>query len=123
MAERRTPEDATSLDVLIDGFEKNENLDGFHWRHLPMPDEDSALRKFSSLSDEAQRWKGQPIRAHEQPDRRLVAWPDLEIRVAGRGLIVRARTPRFNDWWHDERTWDGDPMGPIFDWIAEDRDS
>lgn len=26
--ERKTPEDATLLDVLIDGFEKNEILDG-----------------------------------------------------------------------------------------------
>ncbi len=23
--------------------------------------------------------------------------------------------------WHEERTWQGDPMRPIFDWIAEER--
>jgi hypothetical protein len=34
-----TQEGATLLDVLIDGFEKNEIMDGFHWRDLPMPDE------------------------------------------------------------------------------------
>jgi hypothetical protein len=76
---------------------------------------------FWSLIDEAQRWKGQPTRIEEQPGRRLAAWPDVEIRLAGPGLMVRARMPRFEDWWHDKRTWQGDPMGPIFDWIAEDR--
>jgi len=42
MAEGRTPDDATLLDVLIDGFEKNELIDGFHWRQLPMPNEHAA---------------------------------------------------------------------------------
>jgi hypothetical protein len=115
------PEDATLLDVLIDGFEKNELIDGFHWRLLPMPDERAALRKFSSLTDEARRWKGPPSRVEETDGRRLAAWPDLEIRLAGRGLMVRARMPRFSDWWHERETWDGDPMGLLFDWIAEER--
>jgi hypothetical protein len=119
MTEHRTPEDATLLDVLIDGFEKNEFIDGYHWRQLPMPDERAAARKFTALTDEARRWKGLPTRVDEQQGRRLNAWPDLEIRLAGRGLVVRARIARFNDWWHEARTWDGDPMGPVFDWIAE----
>jgi hypothetical protein len=121
MTKRRTPEDATLLDVLIDGFEKNELLEGFYWRQLPMPDERAAARKFDALTDEARRWKGPPTRVDEQPGRRLNAWPDLEIRLAGRGLLLRARMPQFNDWWSDERTWHGDPMTPAFDWIAEDR--
>lgn len=119
MTGRRTPEDATLLDVLIDGFEKNEILHGYHWRQLPMHDERAAARKFSALTDEARRWMGPPTRVDEQPARRLNAWPDLEIRLAGRGLLLRARMTRFNDWWHDARTWQGDPMGPAFDWIAE----
>ncbi|RPI60919.1 MAG: hypothetical protein EHM50_06560 [Lysobacterales bacterium] len=119
MTMRRTAEDATLLDVLVDGFEKNEVLDGFHWRQLPLPDERAAARKFSSLTEEARRWKGPPARIDEQPGRRLSAWPDLEIRLAGRGLLLRARASQFNDWWHDERTWQGDPMAPAFDWIAE----
>ena len=59
---RRTTsqEDATLLDVLIDGFEKNEVMDGFHWRNLPMPDEDAAIQKFRALLDDARRWKGEP---------------------------------------------------------------
>ena len=121
MTKRRTPEDATLLDVLIDGFEKNELLEGFYGRQLPMPDERAAARKFDALTDEARRWKGPPTRVDEQPGRRLNAWPDLEIRLAGRGLLLRARMPQFNDWWSDERTWHGDPMTPAFDWIAEDR--
>jgi hypothetical protein len=121
MTARRTPEDATLLDILIDGFEKNEILDGYYWRQLPMPDERAASRKFSALTDEARRWKGPPTRVDEQPGRRLIVWPDLEIRLAGRGLVVRARMSRFNEWWHDRQTWRGDPMGPVFEWIAEDR--
>jgi hypothetical protein len=121
MPQRKLPEDATLLDVLVDGFEKNEVVDGFHWRQLPMPDERAAARKFAALTDEARRWKGAPTRVDEQAGRRLSAWPDLEIRLAGRGLLLRARMTRFNDWWHDEQTWRGDPLGPAFDWIAEDR--
>ena len=120
MRKRRTPEDATLLDILIDGFEKNEILDGFHWRQLPMPDEHVAARKFSALTAEARRWKGPPTRVDEQPARRLNAWPDFEIRLAGRGLLLRARMSGFNEWWHDEQTWQGEPMGPALDWIAED---
>jgi len=123
MGERRTSDDATLLDVLIDGFEENELLDGFHWRQLPMSDERAAVRKFSALTEEARQWKGSPTRVEETAGRRLAAWPDLEIRLAGRGLVVRARMPRFADWWHDERTWQGDPMGSVVDWIAEDGNS
>jgi hypothetical protein len=123
MTERRTPEDATLLDVLVDGFEKNETLDGFHWRRLPMPDESAAARKFHSLTDEARRWKGPPSRVDDQPGRKLNAWPDLEIRLAGRGWVLRARMAHFNDWWDDDRTWQGDPLAPAFDWIAEDSEA
>ncbi len=118
-SEGATAEDATLLDVLIDGFEKNEVSEGFHWRRLPMPDERAAARKFASLSDEARRWKGPPTHTEEQAGRRLNVWPDLEIRQSGRGLVLRARASNFNQWWNDERTWEGDPLGRTFDWIAE----
>lgn len=120
MTELRTPADATLLDVLVDGFEKNEVVDGFHWRLLPLPDEHAAASKFGALIAEARRWKGPPARVEERGDRRLSAWPDLEIRVVGRGVVVRARMSRFNDWWHDKLTWQGDPMGPAFDWITNE---
>lgn len=119
MAEPKTPNDATLLDVLVDGFEKNEVIHGFHYRQLPMSNERAALAKFSSLTDEARHWKGPPTREEETPGRRLAAWPDLEIRLAGHGLMVRARMTRFSDWWHDKRTWQGDPLGPVWEWIAE----
>ena len=119
MTARKTPDDATLLDILVDGFEKNEVLEGFHWRRLPLADEEAAAAKFFSLIDEARRWKGPPTRAEDQSGRRLNAWPDLEIRQAGRGLLVRARMAQFSDWWNDEHAWRGDPMGPVFDWIAE----
>lgn len=122
---RRTTsqEDATLLDVLIDGFEKNEVLDGFHWRNLPMPDEDAAIRKFQALLDEARRWKGEPARLEDEPPRRVAAWPELEIRQVGCGIMVRARAPWFAGWWHERQTWEGDPMGPIYDWLREERSS
>jgi hypothetical protein len=123
MTRQRTPEDATLLDILIDGFEKNEVIEGFHWRQLPLPTEHAAARKFWSLADEARRWKGPPTRVDDRPGRRLSAWPDLEIRQAGRGLVLRIRASQFNDWWHDEQTWQGDPLGSAFDWIAEEREA
>jgi hypothetical protein len=113
---------ATLLDVLIDGFEKNEIMGGFHWRDLPMPDEPSAVVKFRALTEEATRWKGQPARATHEGDRQISAWPDLEIRRIGRGIMVRAAAPWFDRWWHEAATWEGDPFGPIFDWIDEESD-
>lgn len=116
-ASRRSPEDASLLDVLIDGFERNEVLAGFHCRELPLPDEEAAVRKFASLSDEARQWKGTPDYIEESGFRRLVSWPDLEILQAGLGVMIRVRSPFFVDWWHDERTWRNDPMRELHAWI------
>jgi hypothetical protein len=120
MAGERQPADATLLDVLIDGFEKNEMLGGFHGRLLPMPNEAAAVQKFTALTDEAKRWKGAPLRSEEQDGRRLSQWPDLEVRQAGRGVMVRARAPRFDAWWHDRSTWAEDPMSAIFEWLDDE---
>jgi hypothetical protein len=95
----KSQDSAILLDILIDGFEKNEILDGFHWRNLPMPD---AQRQAASSPP----W-----------------WPDLAIRQAGRGIMVRARAPWFDSWWHDKQTWDGDPMDLLYDWLREERGS
>ena len=120
MSPPKSQSEATLLDVLIDGFEKNEILVGFHWRNLPMPDEVSAIQKFRELTEEATRWKGQPARIVEEEVRQASAWPDLEILRSGRGIMVRAAAPRFDHWWHESETWADDPMGPIFDWIDEE---
>lgn len=122
MVPRKRQADATLLDVLIDGFEKNEVFHGFHWRDLPMPDEEAAVQKFESLVEEARRWKGPPVREQTQPRRRVAAWPDLEIWQAGRGIRVHARAPRFDDWWHERSTWQDDPMGEIWAWLEEERE-
>jgi hypothetical protein len=121
MRHATTQEQATLLDVLIDGFEKNEILYGFHWRDLPMPDEASAALKFAAFVDEGRPWKGAPQHLVEDAPRRLARWTDLEIRQAGRGVMVRVRAPWLDEWWHDPRTWQGEPMGPIMDWLDEDR--
>ena len=120
MTDGKRQDDASLLDVLIDGFEKNEVLRGFHWRDLPMPDEAAAARKFATLAEEARRWKGAPLRYEESEARRLAAWPDLEIRQTGRGIMLRIKAPCFGRWWHEPTTWAGNPMGPIFDWIEEE---
>lgn len=114
------PDDATLLDLLVDGFEKNEVLSGFHHRELPMRDPEAAAVKFASLVDEAKQWKGQPVRFEETTARRLAAWDRMEIRQAGRGVMVRIRAAKFSDWWHDQTTWDGDVMGPIWQWMEEE---
>jgi hypothetical protein len=120
MAKEKHPTDSTLLDVLIEGFEKNEVLRGFNGRMLPMPDEVAAVQKFREFIEEARRWKGAPVQSEEREGRRLSRWPDLEVRQAGRGVMVRARAPQFDCWWHDRSTWAGDPMSAIFAWLDED---
>jgi hypothetical protein len=71
MARHRGPEDASLLDVLIDGFERNEVVAEFHCRELPLPDEEAAVRAFASLSDEARQWKGAPDHVEDSGSRRL----------------------------------------------------
>ena len=108
MARGKARTEITLLDVLIDG------------RDLPMPSEAEARQKFDALAEEARRWKGPPVEERRDA-RRLIAWPDLEIRQVGRGIMVRVRAPWFSEWWHDAETWDGDPMTPIYDWLRQDR--
>jgi predicted nucleotidyltransferase len=120
MKRSKTREDVTLLDVLVDGFEKNEILDGYHLRTLPLADEASAVRKFDAFAEEARRWKGAPLREVAEPGPRLAAWADLEIWQAGRGLLVRARAPWFESWWNEAATWNGDPLGPIYEWVERD---
>ena len=114
-----TQHDATLLDILVDGFEKNEVLGGFHWRSLPMPDEASAVAKFDTLAKEAERWKGAPSHREEGNERRLAQWSDLEIRQSGRGIMVLVRAPRFDGWWHKQTTWKDNPMGSLYAWLAD----
>jgi hypothetical protein len=110
--------DVTLLDILVDGFEKNEIVDG-HWRQLPMPDEAAAIRKFGSLVEEAIRWKGPPLRTLEEGKRRLAGWQDFDIRQTGLAIHVRVKTPWFNAWWHDAN-WDHDSFSDLYAWLRED---
>jgi hypothetical protein len=113
-------EQVTLVDVLVDGFEKNELLDGTHWRRLPMPDEASAIAKLAALVEEATRWKGNPVRTFEQGKRRLAGWDDIEIRQTGEMILVRVKTPWFDGWWHVEETWSGSGHDDVHDWLSED---
>jgi hypothetical protein len=120
MSRGKSREEIGLVDVLIDGFEKNEILDGFHWRNLPMPDEPSARRTFEAFVEEARGWKGPPIDEQLESKRRLARWSDLEIRQADRGILVRVRAPWFSDWWHDRETWNDDPMLAVHEWLREE---
>ncbi len=117
----RKPEQATLIDVLVDGFEKNEVIHGYHWRKLPLPDEAAAARKFAAFVEEATRWKGTPSHLEDNGPRRIAEWDDLEIRQAGAGILVRVSTAGFISWWHDKQTWHGKPLDPVWDWLDEDR--
>lgn len=88
-----------------------------------MPDEGAAARKFDALAEEGRHWKGPPVQRQEDATRRLAAWPDLEIRQAGCGVMVLALAPGFGAWWHDRQTWDGDPMEAVRAWLREGRAS
>jgi hypothetical protein len=123
MRRTKSRDQITLLDVLIDGFEKNEVLDGFHTRVLPCADEQQAIAKFGAFVGEATRWLGPPARTLESDGRRLAAWPEVEIRQAGRGILVRVWSAWFRDWWHDEATWAGDPLDAVYDWLGEEMDS
>jgi len=111
--------DVTLIDILVDGFEKNEILDGTHWRQLPMPDEASAIEKFASLIDEATRWQGKPQTLTETVKRRKAVWTGLDIRQTGLAILVRVKTPWFNAWWH-EAAWDHDSFDDLYAWLKED---
>ncbi|HEY5928358.1 MAG TPA: hypothetical protein VIV11_42020 [Kofleriaceae bacterium] len=124
MRDRTKPRDEiTLLDVLIDGFEKNEVLHGYHMRVLPLPNEQRAVVTFGAFVDEATRWYGPPARTLEANGRRLAAWRELEIRQAGQGILVRIWSAWFCDWWHDDATWNGDPLKAIYEWIGEETDA
>ena len=115
------PDDATLLDILIDGFEKNEILGGSHVRVLPLADEPAAARRFAALVAEARRWQGEPAVHDDAGPRRVASWARLEIRQVERGVMVRVRAPWFSGWWHERATWAGDPLGPMYAWLAEER--
>jgi len=68
------PQNATLVDLLIDGFEKYEMLGGFHMRTLPLPDDAAAARKFGEFFEEARRGKGESLHAEATAERQLVRW-------------------------------------------------
>ena len=110
-------QEVTLLDLLIDGFEKNEVFKGFHRRVLPMPDEESARERFSALAAEAERWQGPPLRKRYESSPRFAVWADLQILQARRAVVVRVRAPRFSTWWNEAKTWEGGPLGALDDWV------
>ena len=66
------------------------------------------------------QWRTSHARVDGSPFLEAAWWADLEIRQVGRGVMVRVRAPRFT-WWNDRQTWDGDPIGSVYDWLEEER--
>ncbi|HEY4181768.1 MAG TPA: hypothetical protein VGM90_33215 [Kofleriaceae bacterium] len=118
---KRTPATVTLLELLCDGFEKNEVWDGFFMRTLPLHDEATAVGRFESFVAEATAWKGPPLGTLNDNGRRRAQWDDLDIRQAGRGVLVRAKSGRFTDWWHADETWADQPMDSIYAWLADEQ--
>jgi hypothetical protein len=121
MTDKQPQDDVTLLDLLIAGFEQNDIWEGYHWRRLPLADAAAAVRKFNALVEEARRWRGPALRSAVRDGRRLAAWDDLELRQAGRAILLRVRAPQVANWWHDKATWAGEPLGPIYDWLEEEK--
>jgi hypothetical protein len=120
--DRAKPDDQlTLLDVLIDGFRKNEILDGYHMRDLTLPNEAKAIGVFGSF-EEATRWQGAPLRTFERARRRLAAWRNFDIRQLGRHLVVRVWSPWMRDWRYDVTTTDADDADSdeLGQWLADD---
>ena len=82
-----------------------------------------ARAKFDSLSVEVTAWKGLAVDTTDKDGRASATWADLELRQAGRGILIRVLAPWFGDWWHAANTWDDDPMDQLYDWLAEDRNA
>lgn len=115
----KTPQTASLLDIIIDGFEGGqgalETTHGWRFRQLPMSSETEAFAKFKELAVEALRWKGDGISRSGNH----VEWPDLQIWTRGRGILVLVRDPNFDSWWHKPETWGGDdddnnPMEQVY---------
>jgi hypothetical protein len=116
---KSTPENATLLEVLVTAFDRNELLNGYYSRLLPFDDELRASSKFAELVDEARRWKGAPLQALDTGTRRLAAWPDLELRQSGRGVLLLVPGRNEPHWWNDPSTWKGDPMADVYAWTFD----
>jgi hypothetical protein len=63
-------DNVTLIDLLMNGFEKNESIGSWFWRQLPAPDDATAIRKFDEFAAEGCRWKGEPLESVSDSDRR-----------------------------------------------------
>jgi hypothetical protein len=113
-------DDVTLIGLLLDGFEKNESIRGWHWRELPAPEEATAIAKFQEFAAEARRWKGEPRATVSESARRAVVWDDFQIRQQGRGVLVAGKSGGIGALWHADGTWKDDPMADVYDWFSSE---
>ena len=84
MTDRRRPEDSTLLDILIDGFEKNEVLGGMHLRRLPLPSAEAGRAVFDRFVAEASTWQGAPTDVRDE-GHRAGRSPSRAVHASGPG--------------------------------------
>jgi hypothetical protein len=48
-----------------------------------------------------------------------IVWSDLQVRQKGRGVLVAGKSGNIASLWYADSTWNGDPMGDVFDWFSE----
>ena len=110
------PEETSLLGVLIDCFEKNEMLEGWFMRQLPLADPQTAARKYRAFRDELVRWKGPPMAEDEGEGWQRADWGDIRMKHAGRGIMIWVRQAGVSKWWHEDETWADDPLAKVWDW-------
>lgn len=98
-----SPQEATLLDVLMDGFEGGQGSQevrlGWRERALPLPSLEAAGGKYIELVEEARRWFDSDGVECVEGGRRCTVWPRLRIAQAWRGVVVLALYSDFDAWW------------------------
>lgn len=107
--------DISLLQAIAFCFEKQEIFDGWAQRLCPFPTEQDASVTFTVWIEELTRWKGPPLSDAMHTSRRA-AWPDLRIKLAGRGIGVWIKVGSVHRWWSAPATWEGDPCAEVYDW-------
>lgn len=110
------PEETSLLGMLADCFEKNELIEGWFRRELPLADPPAAGRKYREFREELVRWKGRPQAEDAGPGWQRADWGDIRMKQAGRGIMVWLRSAGVSQWWHESRIWAGDPLADAWEW-------
>lgn len=105
------------LTALVDGFEQNEIVDGWHPRTCPFASDDAARVAFRLWAMEITRWLGEGRAIGD----RAVEWPkQLRMKRDGPcvGIWIRADFD-FRERWHSRAMWQGGRCDGAMEWEDE----